>query len=225
MLSKNYGLHTAKVPSFHMWQFMMPCHLWKISCIGYAWFPRIYRMRYDIQLLSQGEKTACPIWVKHPIFDNAFLELSGQNTDKSDAKRIFPLLEHFVCLLYVDQETRVDDARYTLLINKGKDSDDMPPSSDALYQHTLRSYHQSGNIWSHIFQAIFNEGFIPGWMWQKVGDCRVPVPVYIIKEIISRSMKELSMCGCKIQCKRNCKCKKEPAQPCTRLCGSQGKRV
>ena len=163
MLSKNYGLHTAKVPSFHVAIHDAVSSLGKSRALAMPGFHAFTGCDTTSSFFRKGKKTAYPIWVKHPIFDNAFLELSGQNTDKSDVKRIFPLLEHFVCLLYVDQETRVDDARYTLLIDKGKDFDDMPPSSDALYQHTLQSCHQSGNIWSHIFQAIFNEGFLPGW--------------------------------------------------------------
>ena len=35
-------------------------------------------------------------------------------------------------------------------------------------------------------------------------------------------MRELSRCSCNGSCKKNCGCRKDPALPCTRLCGCQG---
>ena len=71
-----------------------------------------------------------------------------------------------------------------------------------------------------LFQAVFNDELLLGWGWQLVGD--TPVPVFVTKNIISKDMRELSRCGCKINCKGNCGCKRDPVQPCTRLCGCRG---
>ena len=170
---------------------------------------------------GRGKKTTHAIWMKYLVFDSAFLEMSSDNLGEKDLQRLFITLQKFVCLLYgSEKDALVDDARRNLLINNGKDFDDMPPSSDALYQHFLRACLQSAHIWSKLFQAVFNDGLLLGWGWQLVGD--TPVPVYVTKNIISKDMRELSRCGCKINCKGNCGCKRDPVQPCTRLCGCQG---
>ena len=160
-------------------------------------------------------------WQKNRMFDEPFLEMSGQTIEEEHLQRLFPLVEQFVCALYgVEKETRVDDARHSLLLHHGRDFDNMPPSSDALYQHFLRSCLQSGHIWGNIFQRVFEEKMI-GWGWDIV--CSIPTPVYLTTEIISKNMRELSRCSCKGSCKGNCGCKKDPVLPCTRLCGCQGK--
>ena len=107
-----------------------------------------------------------------------------------------------------------------LLINNGKDFDDMPPSIDALYQHFPRACLQSAHIWSKLFQAVFNAKILIKWGWTRFND--IPVPVYVTKHIISKDMRELSRCSCKSKCMRSCGCKKYPVQPCMQLCGYQG---
>ena len=170
---------------------------------------------------GKGKKTTYSTWQKNQMFDNLFLEMSSQIIEETDLQRLFPLVQHFVCATYgVEQETRVDDARHLLLLHHGRDFDNMPPSSDALYQHFLRSCLQSGNIWGNIFQGVFEEKII-GWGWDTVGS--IPTPIYTTREIISKNMRELSRCSCKGRCTKNCGCKKDPVMPCTRLCGCQGK--
>ena len=75
-----------------------------------------------------------------------------------------------------------------MLINKGKDFENMPPSRDALYQHTLRSAHQGGNIWSYIYQAVFTEENVELWGYSKSGTKGTPEPLYTTKPVISLSL-------------------------------------
>ena len=50
-----------------------------------------------------------------------------------------------------------------MLVHKGKDFENMSPTSDALYQHRLRSVHQSGNNWSHIHEPSYKEKDFAEW--------------------------------------------------------------
>ena len=140
---------------------------------------------------------------------------------KKDLQSLITLLQKFVFLLYgSEKDFLVDDARRNLLINNGKYFDDMPPSSDALYQHFLRACLQSAHIGSKLFQAVFNTKILIKWGWRLFND--IPVPLYVTKHIISKDMRELSRYSCESKCMRNCGCKKDPVQPSTQLCGCQG---
>ena len=71
---------------------------------------------------------------------------------------------------------------------------DAPPSSDGLYQHTLRATHQAGHIWS---QSLVPVTVIPSpaeWGWKKDG--YIWSPVWITKEPISRKLPQLCSCNC-----------------------------
>ena len=94
-----------------------------------------------------------------------------------------------MCQLYgVFEGSTIDDARYFLLINNRRSFDDKPHSGDVLYQHTLRTWHQNGNIWSRIFDSFYKEGDPTEWGWMVVGKKGVPAPRFIIKEVISRNL-------------------------------------
>ena len=82
---------------------------------------------------------------------------------KKNLDRVFRLLQQFVCELYGESGDDVNACRLVMVINKGKDFENMSPSRDALYQHTLRSAQQGGNIWSYIYQAVFTEENVELW--------------------------------------------------------------
>ena len=66
-------------------------------------------------------------------------------------------MERFVCLLHgIGNEGSINNARLSLLINKGKGFSDMPPSKEALFQHLLRLVLQSAHIWGNIFNSNMN---------------------------------------------------------------------
>ena len=162
---------------------------------------------------GKGKKTCYATWKGDPSYTPAFLELSGCNP-KIDA--VFRILQKFVCHLYGEIGDDVDAARLDMLIYKGRDFDNMPPTSDALYQHTLRAAHQSGNIWSFMNQSIYDEKDYAEWGYTRTGGN--PQPMYTTKPIISKDLPVLAMCGCESgRCTGKCKCKKL-SQSCTPLC-------
>ena len=174
---------------------------------------------------GRGKKSAFNVWIDDAKFNYAFMEMSNRQPNEATIRAIYPLLQRFVCMLYgAEDSCDVDDARLDLLLHKGKDFDDMPPSSNALYLHTLRSAHQSGYLWGCMFDANFEEGDVTKWGRIKVGADSSPIPVYTTLPIISRDLRELSVCKCTTgKCRGNCGCKKgEPPQPCTSLCGCKG---
>ena len=59
------------------------------------------------------------------------------------------MLEEFVARLYgssLDVKT-VNESRMHLFYNKAKDFENMPPTKDALIQHTIRAAYQAGHVW------------------------------------------------------------------------------
>ena len=98
--------------------------------------------------------------------------------------------------MYGETGDDVDESRLQMLIHKGKDFDNMPPTKDALYLHTLRSAHQCGNIWSFITQPSYIEQDFAEWGYTRSGAKGNPEPIYTSKPIISRNLPDLDMCGC-----------------------------
>ena len=173
--------------------------------------------------IGKGKKTAYTTWAGKSIYTNAFLELSQCNPGKEVVDRVFRILQQFVCELYGEVADDVNAVRLDMLVHKGKDFENMPPTSDALYLHTLRCTHISGNIWSFINQPMYVEKEPTDWGYKRLGVKGVPVPIYTTKPVNSRKLTDLDMCGCESgRCKGNCKCTKVP-QPCTLLCKCKGK--
>ena len=176
---------------------------------------------------GKGKKSAYSVWLSHSKFDCAFSEMSNRQPGENSIRTVYPLIQQFVSILYgADGTSDVDETRLDFLLHKGKDFDNMPPSSDALYQHTLRSVYQSGYIWGSMFDAALEEVYVENWGRKKVGGINSSsIPRYTTLPIISRDLRELSVCKCTTgKCSGNCGCKKgEPPQPCTSLCGCKGK--
>ena len=172
---------------------------------------------------GKGKKSAFSVWKSHSKFDCAFSIMSNRQPNENEIRTVYPLIQQFVCMLYgADDMADVDDTRLDMLLHKGKDFDNMPPSCDALYQHTLRSVYQSGYIWGCMFDATFEEGDVENFGRKKVGGSLITL--YTTLPIISRDLRELSICKCTTgKCTGNCKCRKgDPPQPCTSLCGCKG---
>ena len=166
---------------------------------------------------GKGKKKAFLIWKSNPLYTTAFLELSTYTSKGPYFETIFGILQRFVCQLYGEDSNDVNECRLSMLVHKGASFDNMPPTMDALYLHTLRASHQSGNIWSYFNQATYNERDITEWGYRR-NESGIPEPIYVTKPVISKSLPELVMCGCKTgHCGGNCKCSKYKQQ-CTNLC-------
>ena len=81
----------------------------------------------------------------------------------------FGILQRFVCQLYGEDGIDVNECRLSMLVHKGASFDNMPPTMDALYLHTLRTSHQSGNIWSYFNKATYNERYYTEWGYGRNG--------------------------------------------------------
>ena len=137
--------------------------------------------------------------------DNAFLELS----DRDPIKRIFPLLQQFVAvLLYgVAEESNVDDARYFLLINKGKDFDYMPLSTVTHCTNThggrvIKVETSGAGYLSPSMKKVIQQS---GDGWQRLR--RLFLSPATSRRKCYQEMLGHSLCGCTSgRCKGNCKC-------------------
>ena len=106
--------------------------------------------------------------------------MSNRCLDGDTIWTVYPLVRQFVCVLYgAEGKYDVDDARLDLLLHGGRDFENIPPLSDALYQHVLRSVYQSGYIWGCMFDTISEEVDTENFGRNKVGGVDSSlVPVY-----------------------------------------------
>lgn len=94
---------------------------------------------------GKGKKSAWSAWQSLPDVTLPLQLLSSFNPTLEMIERHTPVFHQFVIQLYgvVDEDiTTVDAARLHLFFHKGRDFDHMPPSSDALHQHILRTAYQ-----------------------------------------------------------------------------------
>ena len=134
-----------------------------------------------------------------------------------------PTLERFVVLMY-DRTSNcldVNSCRRELFVKKGRPMDALPPTSAALFQHSLRAAYQAGHVWK---QALVKQQVLPSpenWGWMKEGDGYVPR--WTTLQEASRAIRELVRCRCKPEkgCRGRCKCVKAELK-CTELCLCNG---
>ena len=117
------------------------------------------------------------------------------------------VLQKFVIRMYdssIECHT-VNEARKKLFAKKGKSVENIPPTLDALVQHTRRAVFQAGFIWS---QSMILQPILPcpsDWGWKLIDDCWRPVWMTIPSA--AKSCSELKKCGCKSGCTtRRCTC-------------------
>ena len=91
-------------------------------------------------------KTAWGVWQEFPQLTNAFLHLS--TFPSSIEEQVMSYIETFVVRLYDGsvESTSVNTARLELFYYKARDFDHLPPTKDALFQHTLRAAYQAGHV-------------------------------------------------------------------------------
>ena len=106
-----------------------------------------------------------------------------------------------------------------LFYNKTKDFVNMPPTKDALIQHSLCAAYQAGHVWG---QALITCPDLPdpsSWGWYKNGNSWDPV--WTTLPPISKNLRDLVTCQCKKACKPPCKCCIADVK-CSSLCYCQG---
>ena len=121
----------------------------------------------------------------------------------------FQLLEHFTVIVYdkTSDLQQVNEARQEMFCQKEKAMERLPPTQDALLQHTKRAAYQAG-IWCTSEQI---EQHVPSpecWGWTLAEN--IWIPVWTTLPIAAEVCSELIKCGCKGQngCGSRCACKK-----------------
>ena len=173
--------------------------------------------------LGRGKSTSWSTWMLYGEVTAVFSSLSQRPT-MQDVLDAMPVLERFLVLMYdrTRQCQRVNDARKVIFSQKGRTLENIPPSADALLQHTKRVAYQAGHCWGQSLVSI-PELPSPGeWGWPR-SESDTWQPRWTTLPEASKVCQELVKCGCKVEkgCRGRCKCAKA-GMPCTALCKCGG---
>ena len=165
-----------------------------------------------------GKKTAWDTWKMFGGVTETCLALSkGPHTLDEDHTAI---LERFTILLYDRTNTlsNIDEARKRLFTKKGRTMYTIPPTRGALHQHTKRAVYQGGHCWGKSLEVAPVLPSPSNWGWTNPSHW---TPLWTTLPEASIASRQLLRCGCKKNCKGNCKCVKAALQ-CTALCQCNG---
>ena len=128
------------------------------------------------------------------------------------------VIERYVLELYGSPGMSLASARLDKF-NKVKDNDlrSLPPSMDALYQHTLRACYQAGYLWRQSVKELV----IPDpkdWGWEQDPVSAIIYPVLTTKQSQVTIIKFTKTCSCKTGKCKNCSCATAKLQ-CLSMCG------
>jgi hypothetical protein len=118
--------------------------------------------------VGRGKKTCWDVWKKYPEVTDTFIDLFLVPGVISES--IATDLQRFVIKLN-DVNTDCDNvnvARKRLFSNKGKTTENISPTHDALMQHVRRAVYQAGHVWG---QSLTSQQILPNpsdWGWQMI---------------------------------------------------------
>ncbi|KAK0044996.1 Pinin [Biomphalaria pfeifferi] len=163
-----------------------------------------------------GKKTAWEVWSKCDHVTATFQKLCCAPFELT--ANDMSVLERFVTLLY-DRGSNchdVNSARKYRFTNSGRQIENIPPTSEALFQHCKRAIYQGGHIWS---QAHERQPVLPDPSdWGRQFMDRQWQPFWTVLPQASLTCPELLKCACKKECRsKRCKCNKAGLK-CTALC-------
>ena len=132
-----------------------------------------------------------------------------------------PMLERFVILMY-DRTSNcldVNSCRCDLFVKKGRAMEALPPTFDALLQHSFHAAYQAGHFWRKSFTQQQQLPSPEDWGWKMVGEMYFPHWTDFAEAAIA--IRELIKCRCNPEkgCNRRCKCFRAELK-CTQLCRS-----
>ena len=165
---------------------------------------------------GKGKKSVWQAWQAYDDVTETFVYLAGHSFQLLDADdHHFLKLERLTVILYdkTSPLSSVNEARMELFCHKNRAMDKLPPTKDALLQHTRRAVYQAG-VWTMSTQTHLVVPSPQDFAWTKVSESWVPVWMTIPE--VSRSCSELVKCSCKGYCS-NCKCGKANLN-CSPLC-------
>jgi len=169
---------------------------------------------------GRGKKTAWATWAAYDEVTPAFSALASK--PESIEEWLEPL-ERFVVLLYdrTSSQGCVNQARRQLFTQKGRAIDGIPPTQAALIQHTKRAAYQAGYCWGQMFIAAPELPSPSEWGWNRKNKDSVWKITWTLLPEATQACRELVRCGCKTDCRGQCKCLKAALQ-CTALCHCGG---
>lgn len=130
-------------------------------------------------------------------------------------------LEHFVVLLYDrnSSQEHVNECRKHLFTQTGRSIDGLPPTREALKQHIKRAAYQAGYCWGQMMVSTPELPSPSDWGWVHT-DNGWDIYWTTLPEA-TEACRQLLRCGCKKECRGQCKCAKAALQ-CTALCHCGG---
>ena len=156
--------------------------------------------------VGNGKRTAWQTWKAFPAVTTAFTVISSALP--SLPEDVFKTLEQFTCILYSSHthNTEVNKLRKEMFTMGNKRLESLPPTKEALRQHTLRTAYQSAHVWGQCELAEPSYPSPKKWGWEKNIDSWEPK--WSILDELTRSCQELVKCICKKGCSKGCSCKK-----------------
>ena len=149
--------------------------------------------------LEKGKKSAWEAWNLYPEVTQAFVHMSTHpHTPLSVESWIFQFLERFTVVLYDKTSSleSVNEVRRELLCQKNRTMENIPPTQDALLQHSKHVAYQAG-IWTTSDLAQQQPPSPEGHGRTCDEEHQSWVPVWITLPVSSRACSELVKCGCK----------------------------
>ena len=115
---------------------------------------------------KRGKKTAWDTWSAYEEFTDALLCIRESEDDIPD--EAWPVIERFTILMYdrTSTDTDINTFRRKLFCKKGRSMEDIPPTKDALIQHTRRAVYQGKYVWSQLLEL---DPYFPSpldWGWK-----------------------------------------------------------
>ena len=139
-----------------------------------------------------------------------------QDLSEDDPK--FKVIQRLVVLMYSKTSTLllVNEARLDLYFQGAKNSESIPPTSNALLFHTKRAIFQSG-VWSRCLLSKQNLPSPQNYGWKQSDDPLIKwEPLWMTTKEATKECREYIKCSCTQPCTR-CKCKAALFR-CTLLC-------
>ena len=168
----------------------------------------------------KGKKTAWEAWKSYDAVTSAFSSIALHPFTEVNVPERFQLLEQFTVILYdkTNNLQSVDEATRVFFCQKGKTMERLPPTQNALLQHSKRVAYQAG-IWCTSEQSEQNAPTPEGWGWTCDESSQSWTPVWNTIPVASKACSELVKCSCKSQsgCGARCACTKANWR-CTELC-------
>ncbi|KAK3910810.1 putative 1-aminocyclopropane-1-carboxylate oxidase [Frankliniella fusca] len=161
-----------------------------------------------------GKLTAINAWFKHPNATTAFKALQT-----GDVLEAMEHLESFIVTMYTRSGicSTVNECRRILFTKHSRNTENIPPTKDALHQHALRASLQA-QIWDQAVQALQDPPNPAQFGWVKEGD--LWNPVWRTIPVASEACQSLVRCNCKKGCMPNrCKCRLNNMPTCCEFCG------